>query len=352
MSAPARIAAALAVLALLLLGPVGGASTPARAMGTLPPCRYDDLLTSPRGYGDWQETLVDTILSVPTTYVPPDLVPVTEAGLPGADKRIRAVAIDDLRAMADAARAAGAPIGVESAYRSYADQVTLFKDWQRNGTIVGADSTIAARPGHSEHQLGVAIDFKSAATDAPAGERFGATPGGKWMAQHAWSYGWLMSFPEDAIDLTCYANEPWHYRYVGRELAARIHASGLTVREYLWTRFTTTIVPMPLGAPFGLGGTPPPGLPLVTEVPSVSPDATTAASPVTAAPPTTDTATGSAEAATPAATSAAEPVPAGANVDAGWAVVIGAIAIIGAALAVIAGAARRTRPGLPPAARR
>ena len=321
-------------------------------MGALPPCRYDDLLTSPRGYADWAETLVDTILSVPASYVPPDLVPVTEAGLPGADRFIRVVAIDDLRAMAEAARAAGAPIGVESAYRSYADQVALYRDWQRNGTIVGADSNIAARPGHSEHQLGVAIDFNSAAPDARAGERFGNTAGGKWMAQHAWSYGWLLSFPAGAIDRTCYDGEPWHYRYVGRDLAARIHDSGLTVREYLWSHFTTTIVPMPLGAPFGLGGTPP-GLPLSTAAPSPRPtDTAVAASPVAPATPTSGTAAASPVPATPAATSPAEPVPAGANVDAGWAVVIGAIAIIAAALAVIGFSTRRTRPGQPPAGAR
>ena len=63
------------------------------------------------------------------------------------------------------------------------------------------------------------------------------------MKAHAWEYGFVMSYPKGKIDVTCYDFEPWHFRYVGRELAASIHASGLTPREYLWANFTTTVVP-------------------------------------------------------------------------------------------------------------
>lgn len=352
MTAPARVAAALAVLALLLLGPLRGAGVgEVRATGELPPCRYDDLLTSPRGYADWRGTLVDPILSVPRTYVPPDLVPVTEAGLPGAGKSIRAIAVDDLRAMAEAARAAGAPIGVESAYRSYAEQETLYQGWQRNGTNGGEESNTApARPGHSEHQLGVAIDFNNAAPDARAGERFGTTRSGAWMAQHAWSFGWLLSYPGDAGDRTCYTGEPWHYRYVGRELAAQIHESGLTVREYLWARFTATIVPMPPGAPFGLAGSSP-GLPLVTLPPSPTPAVATPAPPgslppldaPSPSPGSTDSPAPS-QIPTPALDPSADDAAA---TVAGQAVVIGAIVIAVGSLAAVWLGLRRRRPEGP-----
>ena len=63
------------------------------------------------------------------------------------------------------------------------------------------------------------------------------------MKAHAWEYGFVMSYPRGKIDVTCYDFEPWHFRYVGRELAASIHGSGLTPREYLWANFTTTVVP-------------------------------------------------------------------------------------------------------------
>ena len=123
----ASVAGLLALLATLLIGPALGALD-VRAMGTLPACRYDDLLTTPRAYGDWSKTLVDTILRVTKTYVPPDLVPVSDAGL-GGSETVRLITIDDLRAMSDAAATAGAPLGVQSAYRSYAEQKVVFDGW-------------------------------------------------------------------------------------------------------------------------------------------------------------------------------------------------------------------------------
>ncbi|MCI0584956.1 MAG: hypothetical protein L0227_19040, partial [Chloroflexi bacterium] len=76
------LAAGVALISTLLLG-LAFAPGPARGMGPLPACRYDDLLTSPRTYADWPITLVDTILRVPRTYVPPDLVDVSVADIPG-----------------------------------------------------------------------------------------------------------------------------------------------------------------------------------------------------------------------------------------------------------------------------
>jgi hypothetical protein len=63
------------------------------------------------------------------------------------------------------------------------------------------------------------------------------------MRNHAWEYGFVMSYPKGKLDITCYDFEPWHFKYVGREVAAAIHASGLTQREYLWANYTTTVVP-------------------------------------------------------------------------------------------------------------
>ena len=97
--------------------------------------------------------------------------------------------------------------------------------------------TFSARPGHSEHQLGLTIDFV-AVGDTGLTSNWEATPTGAWMAQNAWKYGWLMSYPKGKKALTCYSYEPWHYRYVGRDLAEKIHDSGLTTREYLWANFT------------------------------------------------------------------------------------------------------------------
>jgi D-alanyl-D-alanine carboxypeptidase len=210
---------------------------PVRGIGPLPDCRIDDILTEPRGYDDWPITQVDWILTLGPDYKPPDLVSVSSANVAGGGL-IRKVAIDDLRAMAAAARKNGSPIKVLSPFRSYKQQVSLFKSY------AGADYhnfdsaiTYSARPGHSEHQTGLAIDFGSVG-DTQLTSNWEVTRAGGWMAKNAWKYGWLMSYPDGKKDLVCYRYEPWHYRYVGRDLAAKIHESGLTIREYLWANYT------------------------------------------------------------------------------------------------------------------
>jgi zinc D-Ala-D-Ala carboxypeptidase len=348
MNAPGRLAAALAILALLVLPATHGGGSAVRAMGALPACRYDDILTTPRRYADWSETLVDTILRVTKSYVPPDLVPVTQAGLSGSKKTIRAIAVDDLRAMADAARAADAAIGVQSSYRSYAEQQAVYDSWvERLGRTEALK--VSARPGHSEHQLGLAIDFRSdPATPLTLHTDWEDTAAGQWMAAHAWEYGWVMSYPKGKTKLTCYSYEPWHFRYVGRELAAQIHASGLTSREYLWANFTTTVVPPPTPKP--------PSPPKSTATPAASASSSPTVAPATLAPSPTPIATPKATAvpsptAPPEAIPSPPPLDGQPLLDAGQAVVAGAVAILLASLAGIWLAMRRARPAPPGAPR-
>lgn len=93
----------------------------------------------------------------------------------------------------------------------------------------------SARAGHSEHQLGTAIDFRSSGGSAPWNYTdWGTTAAGRWLAANAWVYGFVMSYPKGAQALTCYSYEPWHYRYVGRGVAKKIHDSKLTSRQWLW----------------------------------------------------------------------------------------------------------------------
>jgi LAS superfamily LD-carboxypeptidase LdcB len=280
-------AAAVVACATLALPIAGLGAGTTRAMGPLPACRYDDILTTPRRYIDWSVTLVDPILRVPSTYTPPDLVPTSQAGLAGGGT-VRALAIDDLRAMGDAARAAGAPIAVASAYRSYAQQKITFQNWV-NALGYRKALQVSARPGHSEHQLGVAIDFKSEPGGAPwSGGDWATTAAGAWMNANAWQYGWILSYPKNDLAIVCYAYEPWHYRYVGRELAATIHASGLTTRAYLWANDTTAVVPPPRsGSPApSASATPASPSPAASLEPSLAPsDAPLPTSSPTAAPP-------------------------------------------------------------------
>ena len=272
LAGPARagtLAAALSLAAFALLG-VSNAPSPARGMGPLPACRYDDISTSPRAYHDWSITLVDTILRVSRDYVPPDLVDVSAAGIHGKG-RVRAILVDDLREMAAAAKAAGAPIAVESAYRSYETQQVVFQGWV---AFHGRERALqlSARPGHSEHQLGIGIDFKSEGGSDPFDNEWQLTAQGKWMKAHAWEYGFVMSYPRGKLDVVCYDFEPWHFRYVGRPLAANIHGSGLTPREYLWANFTTTVVPAVTPKPPKPPQTPRPTAPSPSSVaPSIPP---------------------------------------------------------------------------------
>ena len=286
----AAAAAGLALLALLVLSPVLGPAG-ARGMGSLPDCRYDDILTTPRGYGDWSITLVDTILRVPKGYVPPDLVSTSLAGIDGGGK-VRALMIDDLRAMTEAAALADAGIGVQSAYRSFESQKSVFDSWV---AALGYQRAleVSARPGHSEHQLGLALDVRSASGGSPFTGTFGSSPAGKWMKAHSWEYGFVMSYPKGAMDRTCYDFEPWHFRYVGRELAALVRASGLTLREYLWANYTTTIVP------------PAPPKPTRSPARTAAPTATPGPTPTATAAPTVPSPTATSAPPTPGAT----PVP-------------------------------------------
>jgi zinc D-Ala-D-Ala carboxypeptidase len=207
--------------------------TPPGTGNVLPPCSYTDVLTMHHGYGEWPITLLDTIYHLPASYAPGDLLDSGGAGVNGG-YLLRSLLADDLHQMAADARAAGAPIALVSGYRSHAQQQATFDHWVSVGGYEQALRT-SARAGHSEHQLGTAIDVTSEG-GAPPWEYadWAATPAGAWMAANAWRYGFVMSYPRGAFDLTCYDYEPWHYRYVGRSLAADIQASGLTPRQVLW----------------------------------------------------------------------------------------------------------------------
>lgn len=194
---------------------------------------YLDVLTAHYGYEDWAISVLDTIFMLPADYHPGDLVDTSAAGLNGGYP-VRSLVISDLRALVEAARANGTPIEVVSGFRSHSQQQATFDYWVSVGGYEQALRT-SARAGHSEHQLGTTLDFTSAGGGAPweYGD-WAATPAGAWMAANAWRYGFLMSYPAGSFGQTGYDYEPWHYRYVGRDLAAQIVSSGLTTREYLW----------------------------------------------------------------------------------------------------------------------
>ena len=186
--------------------------------GPLPACREDDIPAPRRAPADWARTLLDPTFTLQPDDVPDDLAPVSEAGVSGAGS-VRLLVIDDLRSMARAARADGIRLRVRSAFRSYDDQIRTFDSLAREHGR-GWAAVSAARPGHSEHQLGTTLDLDG---------------GDAWLAANAWRHGFVVSYPSDRSPaFTCYKPEPWHVRYVGRETARAIHDSGLSLREWLW----------------------------------------------------------------------------------------------------------------------
>ena len=218
---PLFVALGQALLVPAVVAAADPVAPPVSTTSSPPGCRIADTPARYRTLATWSRTLLDWRYRLPATYAPTDLVSTSRAGLGGGGS-VRAFVIPDLTAMRKAAAAAHAPIAVNSAYRSYAAQASLFAGSVRRYGYAAAIRD-AARAGHSEHQLGTTLDFRFLAATSKA-----------WLAAHAWQYGFVMSYPPGRSAQTCYGYEPWHYRYFGRAVAAAIHGSGLTTRVWLW----------------------------------------------------------------------------------------------------------------------
>lgn len=222
------IAIPLVALMVIAVGPGGVAQATAdtigRALGRpafdgpLRSCTIGDRSAPNATLDDWDRTLLDTEYALARDYAPTDLVAVDETAV-GGDGSVRALVVLELDALGYAARKDGVTLTVESAYRSYDAQRRTFDSL---ADAYGREFAIesAARPGHSEHQLGTTLDFDG--DDA-------------WLIENAWRFGFVLSYPADrSPGRTCYKPESWHYRYFGRDRAEAIHASGLSPREWLW----------------------------------------------------------------------------------------------------------------------
>jgi D-alanyl-D-alanine carboxypeptidase len=171
--------------------------------------------------------LVDKAHALPARYEPADLTAlgggsyrVSRAGL-----FLRHDAAQALEVMAAAAKAGGVTLTASSAYRTYAYQQALY---QRNVAQDGqyAADRESARAGHSQHQLGLVVDFGS------IDDSFADTQEGRWLLANAGSFGWSLSFPEGYEEVTGYRWESWHYRYVGRELVYFIDTYFEGIQQY------------------------------------------------------------------------------------------------------------------------
>ena len=135
-------------------------------------------------------------------------------------------AVAALNQMQADAKVLGYNLRLISGFRSYQTQTAVYNNYVRQYGVALTD-TFSARPGHSEHQSGLAFDIGSISSS------FGDTPAGKWLAENAHLYGLIIRYPKGKQSITGYKYEPWHVRYLGVDIATDVKNSGLTLEEYL-----------------------------------------------------------------------------------------------------------------------
>lgn len=167
--------------------------------------------------------LVNKYYQLPADYVPADLTKLP-SGKPATKDTCAAY-----KEMAGDARKEGLSFYAASAYRSYALQNRLYQGYlQQEGGNAARVDTYSARPGHSEHQTGRAIDLCGSFGSL---NDFVNTPEGPWVKENCYKYGFIVRYQEDIVPLTGYKYEPWHITYVGKEVSNRMHELGMTCLE-------------------------------------------------------------------------------------------------------------------------
>lgn len=175
---------------------------------------------------------------LPASYVPADLVTPAVRIRSGSEAKLRADAARALEQMFSAAKSQGLTLMVTSAYRSYNYQRGIYSNYLKTQGQAYTDAT-SARPGHSEHQTGLAADISPGSRKCELDTCFADTPEGIWTAKNVHAYGFIIRYPEGKQEITGYSFEPWHLRYVGPELAQQINSSGKTLERF----FDLTLFP-------------------------------------------------------------------------------------------------------------
>lgn len=180
------------------------------------------------------EVYVNKQRMLPHGYEPSDLVEpaVSHSSPEGFPQRLmRQEAAEALEALFAHAESEGLELVAISGYRSFERQEELYNHYVETHGQERADQ-YSARPGTSEHQTGLAMDISAVSVSLGLVRTFEQTEEGSWLAEHAHLHGFILRYPEGQTDITGYAYEPWHYRYVGEELATEIYQQDLTLEEY------------------------------------------------------------------------------------------------------------------------
>lgn len=185
-----------------------------------------------------EETNPDSLLAyinrhryVSKDYEPSDLVEMDDKysnNYYGVNK-LRSEAYDHFKEMVDAANKEGIEFVADTSYRSFEDQETIYNNYAYDHTKEET-SKYAARPGYSEHELGTAIDVSNVWYIEEGDDEY------KWIEKNSWKYGFILRYKKGKEEITKYAPEDWHIRYVGVKTATLIHNKGITFDEY-WYKY-------------------------------------------------------------------------------------------------------------------
>ena len=171
--------------------------------------------------------LVNKNNKLTSDYIPEDLE-IIDVKYSCKDKYLRKEARINFEKMAKDAKEKGFNIVAVSTYRSYEYQEKLYNNYVVDKGLYYADMA-SARAGHSEHQTGLAVDVANESLDY---DNFESTKEFDWMKKNAYKYGFILRYPKGKFHITGFKYEPWHYRYVGIDIATYIYNNSLTLEEY------------------------------------------------------------------------------------------------------------------------
>lgn len=171
---------------------------------------------------------------LPNSYEPYNLVAPNVSlrfSAQSPEMMLRSDAAAALKELFEAAEVQGLPLILTSGYRSYTSQTTIYnRNVARDGQV--ATDALSARPGHSEHQTGLAADVGSKTRKCEFEKCFGSLPEGQWVSDNAYKYGFIIRYQAGRTDITGYDFEPWHLRFVGTELARQLQETGQTMEQF------------------------------------------------------------------------------------------------------------------------
>ncbi len=203
--------------------------------------KYQDNLMQPALFFLTDEVLVNKNLFLDSSFLPDNLVdlrnyPIQKVSSMNINNSmLEEVAYIYLNSLFEMALVHHHKLYAYSAFRTYDYQEKVY-NYNLTTNPDFADE-ISARPGHSEHQTGLAIDVTSATVDLKLVEQFGETTEGVWLAENAHKYGFIIRYPKDKTTITGYSYEPWHLRFVGKTVAKTCYENNWTLEEYVLSKY-------------------------------------------------------------------------------------------------------------------